>query len=165
MSWGLHRSSHRKSSRSPVKMDLLPVHDASLRRQPYGTSGLVHGHRELLYAPGGAFSQPTDPAVESSALQSNVISVARADEDQWGLEPSEQSQLKEKQWKKWENETIPLLLQPYIHLLRETASLRNLSGLRQHFHPSSCSCINPHLLNVACIYFESKFCISSLHIN
>jgi hypothetical protein len=159
MSWGLRRSSHRKSarsSRSPVKSDMLPVHDAPLRRQPYGTSGLVHGPQGLLYAPEGPFMQPADPVSGLSARRSNDPSTNHATEDQGEPGHDQLPQKKEKQWKKWEMETIPLLLQPYIHLLHETESLRDLRAFRQQSRRSSCRCTNPQPLNVACIFFESK---------
>ena len=164
MSWGLRRSSQRKSSRSsrsPVKTDLVPVSEAQLPRQPYGTSGLVHGPAGLLYAPGGPFTQPADPITELSVLENADRSGNNAPEArlEGGVEESGElpSQKKEKQWKTWETEIIPLLLQPYIHLLRETRSLRDLSMLRQRLRHSSCRCNNPRLQNVACIFFESKF--------
>jgi hypothetical protein len=164
MSWGLRRSSQRKSSRSsrsPVKADLVPVSEARLRRQPYGTSGLVHGPTGLLYAPGGPFTQPTDPITELSVPQNADCSGDNAPEArlEGGVEEYGElhSQKKEKQWKTWETETIPLLLQPYIHLLRETESLRDLSVLQQRLRRSSCGCNNPRPQNVVCIFFESKF--------
>jgi hypothetical protein len=46
---------------------------------------------------------------------------------------------KEKQWKKWETETIPMLLKPYISLLRKTESLR-ISALQLTSKPVDCTC-------------------------
>ncbi len=60
---------------------------------------------------------------------------------------------REKQWLKWAGETIPKMLIPYQHLLRETNSFRD-----RHPFPSQlpCTCGVPIVtkLKVVCVYFE-----------
>jgi len=155
--WGLHRPSTNKSarsSRSPTKPDLVAVHDAPSHRRPYGTSEMAYGPEGLLYAPGGPFTQPVDPGSGLSDRNHDESSGTAANDNTRVSDrvPSK----KEKQWKKWDEEIIPMLLHPYIHLLHETESLRNLSTLRRSLHPSACTCVKPRLLKVACIFFESK---------
>lgn len=58
----------------------------------------------------------------------------------------------QKQWAKWSTEIIPSLLQPYLHLLRVTDSLRNL----RHDEARECTCGGTQLreLKVICLFFD-----------
>jgi len=60
---------------------------------------------------------------------------------------------KQWQWRKWSEDVIPALLQPYMALLRETQGLRDVNSKR---HVDSCAgCVKGRLLDVTCVYFES----------
>ena len=59
-----------------------------------------------------------------------------------------------RQWKRWTEIVIPEMLQPYMTLLHETDSLRNLETTRKT--PSCNGCDKGRMLNVICIYFNSK---------
>ena len=134
MSWG-HRKPQKqissRSSQSPTKPDLITVDGAPSHRQPYGTNELVHGPEGLLYAPGGPYTQPSDPGNTLSAgrNKSHQPFDALADDQTTMFVGDKRPSKKAKQWEKWEEETIPLLLRPYIHLLHETKSLHNLSDV------------------------------------
>ena len=161
--WGLRRPSNNKSARSsqsPTKPDLVAVHDAPPRHQPYGTNEMAHGPEGLLYAPGGPFTQPVDPCSGLSDQDQDNISGTPANDNTCVSETDHVQSKKEKQWIKWEEEIIPMLLRPYICLLHETESLRNLSTLWRSSHHSTCACDKPCLLKVACIFFQSKYCLS-----
>ncbi|KIM39165.1 hypothetical protein M413DRAFT_75239, partial [Hebeloma cylindrosporum] len=60
---------------------------------------------------------------------------------------------KQKQWRKWSEDVIPALLQPYMTLLRETEGLRNINSKRQADGCDGCS--EGRLLNVTCVYFDN----------
>jgi hypothetical protein len=61
---------------------------------------------------------------------------------------------RERQWRKWSEDVIPALLQPYMALLRETEGLRDINSKRQADGCTGCSV--GRLLEVTCVYFESK---------
>jgi hypothetical protein len=57
------------------------------------------------------------------------------DEDDLGSEDEEEEGVQEvgkkaRQWRKWSEDVIPALLEPYLELLRESESLRDVSGAR-----------------------------------
>ena len=70
------------------------------------------------------------------------------------LEKRTRQRLKKKrQWKKWYEDIIPTLVQPYLRLLRETQNLRN----HPHTPTYSCACGTPaRSLVVICVYFERR---------
>ena len=58
---------------------------------------------------------------------------------------------KERQWRKWSEDVIPVLLKPYLTLMRETQSLRHINEVRGR---KGCTgCAFGRLLEVSCIYF------------
>ncbi|KAF8868702.1 hypothetical protein CPB84DRAFT_1695554 [Gymnopilus junonius] len=59
---------------------------------------------------------------------------------------------KEQQWRKWSEDVIPGMLEPYVALMRETDSLRDLSAARSRKLCSGCEGYSS--LEVSCIYFE-----------
>ena len=127
---------------------------------------MAHGPEGILYAPGGPFTQPVDPCNAPTHWDDNGAVGPSAGEDAGILETEHVQSKKEKQWTKWEEETIPMLLHPYIHLLHETESLQNLSTLRQSSCPSTCPCVKPRLLKVTCIFFERKdYLLSGLYVS
>jgi hypothetical protein len=78
-----------------------------------------------------------------------------------GVEPSAALSKKTKQWKKWDEEIIPMLIEPYLRLLRETQSLHNLTTLQQNEASPACDgCSGGRSLRVSCVYFESMSFIS-----
>jgi len=67
---------------------------------------------------------------------------------------------RQRQWRKWSEDVIPALLQPYMALLRETQGLREIDSKRQ---PNSCTgCLGGRLLDVTCVYFQSRLIIQCL---
>ncbi len=58
------------------------------------------------------------------------------------------------QWKKWTEVIIPAMLQPYMTLMHETDSLRNVENCRKSSFCNGCN--NGRMLNVTCVYFNSK---------
>jgi hypothetical protein len=129
-----------RSSRSPQKSDLIPVDGAPKIRRPYGTEGIPIEPEGLLYAPGGPYTQPVDPGrdVPRTGFQTAHGSIADTGGEFYGAEMSAALSKKAKQWKKWDEEIIPMLIEPYLHLLRETQSLRNLTTLQQNSAPPAC---------------------------
>jgi hypothetical protein len=117
-------------------------------RRVYGTGDATSEPRANVYTPQGHFVQHTDSLQEDhtdtfKALATDIIGEAE------GVEPGK----KARQFQRWEGEILPALMQPYIQLLRETDSLRNMSEVRQLVGCSGCH--SGRSLRVACIFFES----------
>ena len=75
-----------------------------------------------------------------------------SDDDIESLE--KRSNKKMQQWKKWTEVIIPAMLQPYMALMHETNSLRNIENCRKSSFCNGCN--NGRMLNVVCVYFNSK---------
>ena len=72
-------------------------------------------------------------------------------------------QKKQQQWRKWSEDVIPALLQPYMALLHETQSLQNI---KSKWYVDSCAgCVKGCLLDVTCVYFESMPIILCIFIS
>jgi hypothetical protein len=165
MSWRHPNPVKKKSartSRSPVKSDLIPVDGAPKIRRPYGTPGIPVGPEGLVYAPGGPYTQPVDPGrdVRRTEFDAAHGSIADTGSGFYGVETSAALSKKAKQWKKWDEEIIPMLIEPYLRLLRETQSLRNLTALQQNSAPACDGCSGGRNLRVSCVYFESTSCLA-----
>ena len=145
-----------RSSRSPNKSDIVPVDGAPKIRQPYGTEGLAVGPEGLVYAPGGPFTQPVDPGQDAPRMVPGSAEDSGVNFD--GVQATASLSKKAKQWKKWDQETIPMLIEPYLRLLRETESLRNMTAVQQNSVSQACNgCSDGRRLTVSCVYFESMF--------
>lgn len=73
---------------------------------------------------------------------------------------SQRAAKEERQWRNWSRDIIPALLKPYMRLLRETDSLRHKNKVSS---ASGCSgCHLGRLIEVSCIYFDSKFLCNSI---
>ena len=72
------------------------------------------------------------------------------------LSPSKHRTKRLKQWQTWENEILPLLISPYLELLRHTESLReevNMKGRRQQCH--CCTGQDGRILKIWVVRFSS----------
>jgi len=70
---------------------------------------------------------------------------------------------KERQWRKWSEDVIPVLLKPYLTLMRETQSLRNIESVRGK--KGCVGCTLGRLLEISCIYFNRKLSLLvSIHL-
>jgi hypothetical protein len=75
------------------------------------------------------------------------------------LRHQRQRHKKQKQWLRWTNEVIPSLVQPYIHHLRISESLRSIPQYENTV--SRCNSGVRHL-KIVCIYLDSKLTINIL---
>lgn len=65
------------------------------------------------------------------------------------------------QWAKWTTVVIPLLVQPYLHLLRRTESLGSID--RQFSSPCICQQAHARSLKVICVHFDGKLTFLCYH--
>lgn len=91
-----------------------------------------------------------DVAGFSHILEDEVV-----EEDSHEAGDKGRAEKRERQWVKWVTEVLPEMLHPYLQLVRETDSFRNLGHIRQ---PPSCSGCGTHrTLDITCVYFDSEF--------
>jgi hypothetical protein len=153
----------------PPITGLVRVEDAPQRRQPYGTGRAVVYPEPLVFGPGGPYVQPDPPARIHSPrpfpgefFDDNASMTAGSNP---GTSRHAVFRKKERQWARWQQEVIPSLVQPYLRLIRETDSLRNMAGLSP---PPPCVCggEDARSLEVARISFHSTLSLlTASHIN
>lgn len=125
-----------------------------------------------IYAPGGVFYQvqpasslhmdgPQTAELDNEVIDADFDNTDAGGEKALGLEDGEKTtgfshtqRKREQQWRRWSEKVIPKMLQPYVSLLRETNSLRDLSSARSQEICGGCT--DHSSLEVSCIYFESK---------
>ncbi|KAF8870464.1 hypothetical protein CPB84DRAFT_1855562 [Gymnopilus junonius] len=103
----------------------------------------AHGSRALegkVHAPGGIFFHVGDQPGDELDIPEDVE------------ERSKAQKKKEQQWKKWSEEVIPAMIEPYLSLLEETDALRDLTAARNR--KLCAGCVEGSTLQVSCIYFD-----------
>lgn len=148
----------------PAPFDLIPVDDLVPLRRPYGSKNLRLSFEGRVSTPMGLFSQVLPEGVGADIgrddLSSSPIALVAGEDvgddsdDAVKVRAREARALKrQRQWRKWSEDIIPALLQPYMALLRETDGLRDINSKRQ---VNGClGCSDGRLLDVTCVYFES----------
>jgi len=161
---------------------LIPVDDLPVSQWPYGSGNMVIGMEGRVSTEAGVFVQILRPEGRCYS----VPAAGRDERDEDGLEEKDEDGLeeqdddiimregegfrdkaearkqaskKERQWRNWSEEVIPAMLEPYMELLRESDSLRDLSSARRHRGCKGCG--NGRSLEVVCVYFESRFLFST----
>lgn len=170
------RGAFRKSgaaSSSPTRPPQMPgvfvrPNDYEQGRRPYGLADLIQGLPGQLYTPEGLFVQPTAVSLTPVAgINSDNETNSENDEEDSDDELDataayeKQQNKKRRQWRQWSEVTIPTMLKPYMELLRVTNSLRDLDHAPS-WHGCT-GCHNGRMLEVLCIYFNSKLSIKNSH--
>jgi len=157
---------------------LIPVDQLPKKRHPYGSKGVVSNASGRIVTPVGVFSHVIDvdgtsgsvghqPLMDESdgmqGIETREVGIAYVDatsapelenpasETDANLKRSSKRQ---RQWRTWSEDIIPALLKPYMSLMQETESLRNIGMVRGQ---TGCKgCANGRMLDFSCIYFNSK---------
>jgi len=155
---------------------LVPIDQAPKKRRPYGSKQAVYGVGTRIVTPAGVFAKVINPVGNSTSVGHvplgedmemeidgdggvSVMYAGAGEEVAAGghVEDSEEIRRvhkKERQWRKWSEDVIPVLLKPYLTLMRETQSLRHIERIRDK---RGCTgCIQGRLLEVSCIYFNRR---------
>jgi len=158
-----------RQAEAPPTTGLMSEESVPVGRRPYGSANVVFGLPGRVVTGAGVFSQVINPDNKMGAVNEYDVfedksehSAGSEDEesDASAKEAVRQENAlrraikKEKQWKTWSEQIIPALLKPYVALLRETDSLRELDSARNHRGCSGCSL--GRRLEVSCIFFESR---------
>ena len=165
-----------EANKASTVSGLIPEEEVIPPRRPYASKSLRLSLEGRVSTRGGLFAQvldrevPTDISMDGSspppvtvAGEGWVDETDQLDEDGANVLVREaRAAKKQRQWRKWSEDVIPALLQPYMALLRETQGLRDVDSKR---HVDSCSgCSRGRLFNVTCVYFESMHNFQSFFI-
>jgi hypothetical protein len=166
-------SAFRRQKKNPEQVEastlsgLVPQAEVIPARRPYASKSLRLSLEGRVSTRGGLFAQvltgeaSTDvrmdgisPPTVMVADEGLVDETDKLDDDEADVLAREaRAAKKQRQWRKWSEDVIPALLQPYMALLRETQGLRDVNSKR---HVNSCAgCVKGRLLDVTCVYFES----------
>ena len=154
---------------APAQSGLILVEDLITSRRPYASKGLHLSFKDRVSMAVGLFSQvlPEEGCASSRedniSLLTDAVGGDGAADEKGDLDGStgddeevqEARALKRQcQWRKWSEDVIPNLLQPYMSLLCETEGLQNINTKQQVNGCAGCS--GRRLLEEICVYFESK---------
>lgn len=138
-----------------VWADLVPK-----PKPPYGMKDVVFGLQGKVYTTAGLFIQGGDwenPAAVEAIWDEMDIS----EDEESNLAGVDYAKVRhskmERRWQKWSQEVIPMLLKPYVSLLRKTDSLRNLADLQSTAVLGCSGCPLGRTLEVSCVFFQSKW--------
>ena len=182
-----HQSIPQSQSVSPSKSStshiVLPSEVSQARRPRQSRNMFLPGPELLLAVPGEDYTQQAstsrgrlprsdginltsakdssfsavDSADPGSDPMDDIFVADHADIDE--LRHQRQRHKKQKQWLRWTNEVIPSLVQPYVHHLRISESLRSIPQYENTV--SRCNSGVRHL-KIVCIYLDSKLTINFL---
>ena len=158
-----HPKKNPEQVEAPILSGLIPQAEIIPVRCPYALKSLrlsLEGRvstREGLFAQVLAGEAPTDVRMDGISSPTLIFAdeglVDETDKLDDVLAREARAAKKQRQWRKWSEDVIPALLQPYMALLRETQGLRDVNSKR---HVDSCAgCVKGRLLDVTCVYFES----------
>ena len=117
----------RKLSNSRPELPRNLVQAGSFQtRRAYGLGHSASEPRGNVYTAQGHFVQHADSFSEQQDEPFNAIAM-----DVIGNIEGHKPGKKERQFQRWEGEVLPSLMEPYIQLLAETESLRNMADVRQ----------------------------------
>jgi len=157
---------------------LVPVDQLPKKRRPYGSKGAAYSTGGRVVTPAGVFShvididgtsgsvghqtlvEGDDPMQDVEMGEVAITYVETTTESEMLHPPLEtdanlkRTTKKQRQWRKWSEDIIPALLKPYMSLMRETESLRNINMVRDR--RGCAGCMNGRVLDISCIYFNSK---------
>lgn len=136
---------------------LLPISLVPQSCRPYGYRHVVNKVQGRVWTPQGLFAQVTKnsmPSADLPSIETTVhvpLYVSSDEEDE--VDPD--ANKKQLQWRRWSEEVIPSMIEPYMDLLLETGGLQDLDRVR---HLQGCGgCSSGRLLEVSCVYFERMF--------
>lgn len=155
------RKSAGRSSSPPLSLPrpgrLYRPGDLPQQKRAYGLGKLVSDVQGKVYTPAGLFAQGADWKRTAPVDPLDVLdSSDDSDDDEATGQPgnaNSQYQKKERQWRRWSEQVIPTLVKPYLSLLRETNSLRDLEKVRSTRGCQGCS--DGQMLEVSCVFFNS----------
>ena len=160
----------RRSSKNPqvqalAPVGLIPEREIIPLRRPYGSKNLRLSFEGRVSTSVGLFSQVLPDEASTAVGEEDVLTPTAVVEGEGAVDESPADVLarekrtikQQRQWRKWSEDIIPALLQPYMALLRETEGLRHINSKRQADGCAGCS--SGRLLDVTCVYFESRLII------
>jgi hypothetical protein len=160
-------SPSKQQSSTDASTNLVDIASLPPLRRPFNSRDLVIEQEKLLYAPGGPYTQPIDPAAprpSTSRVDSTYHGLADTiyvtnpilSQDQ-SIEKDRSRRQQKEAYRKWTEDVIPSLLVPYLTLLQQT------NGLQQRHNPEPAgvtpSCRHKHpsrKIDITCVYLDSE---------
>ena len=146
----LKKALERSSPPAP-EATLVPLEDLPSVRHPYGSGNTVSGVQGCITTPRGVYAQVV-PSRSNHFEEEECMEDGSADEDiemevdhEIGgsdvdeVEVVRQADKKRRQWRNWSERVIPMLLEPYLELLKESESLRDLTSVRDRLGCRGCA--------------------------
>lgn len=151
-----------------VEEGLLSVDIKSGRRRNYGARGFGSFVAGRVSTPHGDFSQMIEseathlPLADAMAVDIQGDDGGQTDDmdmddidgssSSLDMEVLNKEKKKKRQMAVWMETVIPAMVQPYLQLLRETGSLRDLTFVRKGVLCSGC--VSGRVLEVFCVFFD-----------
>lgn len=158
----------------------MPSEVPQARRPRQSRNMFLPGPEHLFAVPGGDYTQqastscgrlPRSAGINLASTRGSPFSAAdSADpvplmDDIFVVDNTHSDELrrqhqrlkKQKQWLRWTNEVIPSLVQPHLHLLRISESLRSIPQYENAL--SRCNSDVRHL-KIVCVYLDSKLTVN-----
>jgi hypothetical protein len=167
-------STPEQDNPSASSSTLVNVDSLAEERRPYGARDLYIEPERLLYAPGGPFTQPTNPmnrhsstlqplptyvhsASDNHTLVNTVLVTNLAVTDDSGVERVRSQQQKAESYRKWIGDIIPSLVVPYLSLLQRTDSLQQPPNPEWLAEVPPCGHGHSRRqIKVTCVYLDSE---------
>lgn len=158
------RPSTAKQLVPPASLLSAPV---PAEKAPYGSGGAKYFSSSQVLTSHGVFVQPDNLSdYKHTGNSANIYAFPGSEDpdfDKSSDYDSDKARAKratksQSQWSAWSDTIIPQLLQPYMTLMQETASLRDMDNIRKL---RKCTgCVSGRQISVQCIFFNSKyFCV------
>jgi hypothetical protein len=151
---------------------MVRITEAPPLRRLYGSGDTDTDHPRLLSEPGAEYTQLGNASRALPGVFKNYtpavggLNVGLQVGRDSSCKTVRQSALdkKRRQWRKWVDEVIPMLVEPYLSLLYDTKSLRyEVSSVSVIGRPSNCGHAS-RVLRVICVHFESASGIVSASV-
>ncbi len=155
---------------SAPSIGLVRKGTSTAKKAPYGSGGAKYFSSSQVLTAEGVFVQPDDLTEQFTTENLSKIYAFQGTEDSDANNSSDPDSAKakavrasksQKQWTVWTHDIIPQLLQPYMILMQETASLRNVDNIKETNRCMGCE--NGRQISIQCIFFNSKFSVSVMY--
>lgn len=142
---------------------VMPIKDIPMPRRPYGMRYILTSAEGQILTPQGLLAQvPHTQAIPQSVPTENDIIYSLLDDNDDDddddvkdmLDNETENNKKKRQWRRWSEEIIPSLIEPYVDLLWKTDGLRDMDKVKG---VSQCQqCNGSRQLEITCVFFERK---------
>ncbi len=151
---------------SAPSIGLVRKGTSTTEKAPYGSGGAKYFSSSQVLTAEGVFVQPDNLTDQFTTENMSKLYAFQGTEDSDANNSSDldsdeakavRASKSKKQWTVWTHNIIPQLLQPYMILMQETASLRNVDNIKETNRCMGCE--KGRQISIQCIFFNSKFSV------